>query len=140
MSIIDASVAVKWFVQESDSDRARALLADRYGALHVPDICVVEVSSALVRIANADKVRRDMARQAIAHLIDLIDAGALIREPMMPGQVAEAARLAMDLGHPLKDCVYLALAMDQARDLITADARFAAKARNVYAGVRDLSD
>jgi predicted nucleic acid-binding protein len=49
-----------------------------------------------------------------------------------------ATNLAIDLGHPLKDCIYLALAMELGCDLVTADARFAAKAREVWAGVRVL--
>ncbi len=51
-----------------------------------------------------------------------------------------AARLALDLGHPLKDCIYLALAMELGCDLVTCDARFAAKAKGVWAGVRVLGE
>jgi predicted nucleic acid-binding protein len=44
----------------------------------------------------------------------------------------------MNLGHPLKDCIYLALAMEMSCDLITCDARFAEKAKGAWARVRVL--
>jgi predicted nucleic acid-binding protein len=52
--------------------------------------------------------------------------------------MAQAAALALDLGHPLKDCVYLAMAMELGCDLVTCDARFAEKACEAWAGVRLL--
>ena len=49
--------------------------------------------------------------------------------------VADALRLAVDLDHPIYDCVYLALAYRVGGILVTADTRFANKAvGTVYAG------
>ena len=140
MTVIDASVAVKWFVEEEGSDLARHLLETQQGFLHIPDIFVVEVSAALVRNGNADKARHAIVRAGLYRLIDLIDRRLLILERTPPGQVYEASDLALDLGHPLKDCIYLALAMNLNRPLVTCDMKFAAKARTVYANVRVLGD
>lgn len=38
--------------------------------------------------------------------------------------MAPAARLAHDLDHPVYDCLYLALALQEQRPVITADRRF----------------
>jgi predicted nucleic acid-binding protein len=46
--------------------------------------------------------------------------------------------LAIDIGHPLKDCVYLVLAMELDCELVTCDARFAKKAKSVWGRVRVL--
>lgn len=138
MTVIDASVAVKWFVEEPASEQARALLAKMQGHLHVPDIFVVEVSSALVRNANSVKATQDYYRGALWRLLDLIDQQALLVERTSAGDVVEAASLALDLGHPLKDCIYLALAMKMGCELLTCDLRFADKARGTWSKIRVL--
>ena len=45
-AVVDASVAVKWFVDEPGSNPARQLLETQQDLLHIPEIFVVEVSSA----------------------------------------------------------------------------------------------
>lgn len=138
MTVIDASVAVKWFVDEEGSPLARNLLEAQQGLLHIPDIFVVEVSAALVRNGNIAKADHDKIRAGLHRLIDLIDRQALILERTSPGQVIAASIIALDLGHPLRDCIYLALAMELGCDLVTADARFAAKAREVWGRISVL--
>ncbi len=138
MTVIDASVAVKWFVNEQGSDLAKQLLTIRQGHLHIPDIFVVEVSAVLVRNANADKANQVIFRSGLYRLIDLIDRQSLILERTPAGHVYEASDLAIRLGHPLKDCIYLALAMEMECELVTCDARFAEKAKGVWDRVRVL--
>jgi predicted nucleic acid-binding protein len=138
VSVVDASIAVKWFVEEPGSELARQLLDAESGGLHIPDIFVVEVAATLVRIANQNKSSKETSRASLYHLIDLIDSGALILDRTPPSQSIDAAYLAIDLGHPLKDCIYLALAMEMGCDLVTCDARFAAKTKEVWDRVRVL--
>ncbi|WP_421853490.1 type II toxin-antitoxin system VapC family toxin [Novosphingobium sp.] len=138
MTVIDASVAVKWFVEEAASDQARTLLETMQGHLHVPDIFVVEVSSVLVRNANSAKAEQSYYRAALWRMLDLIDRQALLLERTSPGEVADAAGLALDLGHPLKDCIYLALAMKMGCELVTSDRRFAERALGKWSGIRVL--
>jgi predicted nucleic acid-binding protein len=54
--------------------------------------------------------------------------------------LASAASTAIDIGHPLKDCIYLILAMELDCELMTCDARFAKKARDVWDRVRVLGE
>jgi predicted nucleic acid-binding protein len=136
--VIDASVAVKWFIEEHDSNLAKQLLLKEQGNLCIPDIFVVEVSATLVREANANKAEGEVFRTGLYHLIDMIDRQALVLQRKSPGHIADAGYLAIDLGHPLKDCIYLALAMEQGCELVTADMRFAAKAQGVWDRVRVL--
>lgn len=138
MIVVDASVAVKWFVEELGSGLARQLLDNEKGSLHIPDIFVVEVAATLVRIANQNKASNAMSRNSLFHLIDLIDSGALVLDRTPPSQTIDAANLAIDLGHPLKDCIYLALAMEMDCELVTCDAKFAAKAKGIWERVRVL--
>jgi predicted nucleic acid-binding protein len=136
--VIDASLAVKWYLDEAWADEAEALLIEYEGDIVVPDIFISEVIGALVRRANMAKAMRSDSATATARFQALFDTGSItaIRSP--PPAVVRAATLALDLGHPLKDCLYLALAMELECDLITCDERFAAKAKEVWDHVRVL--
>ena len=139
MIVIDASLAVKWFLEEPESDAARQKLADNLGQITVPDLFVIEVTAALVRNANIHKRTYPAMRAHIADFAALLAGNELQQVRPTPPQVAKAATLALDLGHPLKDCIYLALAVELGCDLVTCDARFAAKAKGVWDRVRVLS-
>jgi predicted nucleic acid-binding protein len=91
----------------------------------------VEVSAALVRKANMDKIQREGVRLLLADFRRRIDAGLVDLRRTASSQIARAADIAIDLGHPLKDCVYLTLALEMDCTLLTADARFAERARRV---------
>jgi predicted nucleic acid-binding protein len=136
--VIDASLSVKWYFDEAWADEAEALLFEYEGDIVVPDIFISEVIGALVRRANMDKAMRSESAAATARFQTLFDTGSItaIRSP--PPAVVRAATLAIDLGHPLKDCIYLALAMELECDLVTCDARFAEKAKGVWDRVRVL--
>jgi predicted nucleic acid-binding protein len=138
--VVDASLAVKWYLLEKLTFEALDLLAEHQGDIAVPDIFIAEVTGALVRSANIDKARRAECEAAIARFMGLFETGALAAFRTETEAIARAAALALDLGHPLKDCIYLVLAMERDCHLVTCDARFAAKARAVHAGLRELAD
>ena len=52
---------------------------------------------------------------------------ALASLPIEP-QLEPALKLAMEIGHPIYDCIYLALALHHQTHVVTADRRFAAAA------------
>ena len=138
MIAIDASLAVKWYRAEDFSLEATALFEANAGNLVAPDLFAIEVVSALVRNANAIKPSRGTMEQAIAAFVAELELGSVRLTRLSARQLTVAANLALDLGLPLKDCIYLALAMELGCDLVTCDARFAAKAKGVWAGVRVL--
>lgn len=140
MIVIDASVAVKWYIAEPDSERAEQLLHRHLGQMIVPDLFLIEVNAALVRKANIDKKHASRSRVHIATVATMTAARDFDSIRLAPDQLLQATELAIDIGHPLKDCLYLVLAMELGCPLVTADARFAAKAREVYGDVRVLGE
>lgn len=140
MIVVDASVAVKWFVEEAHSAQASALISVHSGELAGPDLLCVEVSSALVRNANTVKQSRPHVAAALDRFEALIAESGVSLHRSSHGDIRAAANLAIELGHPIKDCVYLRLAMKLDCPLVTADRRFADKARAIYRDVQVLGD
>lgn len=138
MIVLDASVAVKWYFPETGSDDAIDILNDQATNLVAPDIFAVEVNAALVRKGNMDKSQYDGVCLMIADFeVKLVDMYVeLIRTSIAAH--AKAASIALNIGHPLKDCIYIVLAMELGCQLVTCDAKFAVKARRVWDHVRVL--
>jgi len=120
--VVDASVAVKWLVNELDTDRAEALLEScRVGKCVplAPDILTVEVSSVLWR-----RVRQGSLQPRQAEL--LFASFNRIRPVLkpLPDLCDHAFRLALAYRHSVYDCLYMALALERQCDLVTADEKF----------------
>ncbi len=117
--VVDASVAVKWLVDEPLSAQAAKLLDDDL-PLAAPELLYAEVANALWAIARRGSIDADDVREAL----DLLADAPLTVPSSMKQLMAAAARLAFDLDHPVYDCMYLALAIQEQRPVITADRRF----------------
>ena len=117
--VVDASVAVKWFVEEEYSAEAVRLLESRH-ELHAPRLLASEVGNALWRKARAGELERSKAGTLSAAISD-----APVRWAEDEEYSPEAVRLALALERPVYDCLYLALAHRVGATLVTADARFA---------------
>lgn len=122
--VVDASVAVKWFLNEAESERAAALLAA--GALHAPALLRVEVAAAISRRQRIGALDEADARRL------LIEAHAMLRWPafrfvddnmLLP----RAAEIALQMRHPLQDCLYVACAEQIGGDVVTVDPKFVAR-------------
>lgn len=117
--VVDASVAVKWVLDEPGSAWARALPGS--GAqLLAPDLLPTECGSVLWRMARTGRIDPAMLERFWSRIgaTPLMTCGTGWRE-------ADAAmRLAMRLDHPIYDCLYLALALERGAALATADRRF----------------
>ena len=140
MIVVDASVAVKWFLPEPGSEAAAMLLDRRAGDVTGPDLLGIEVCATLVRGANVEKSNRDEALGYLAKFKSMVGNREIFLQQTVVDGLHRAAQLAISIGHPLKDCIYLQLAMQLGCPLMTADARFAAKARGVYGDVRVLGE
>jgi predicted nucleic acid-binding protein len=115
--VIDASIAVKWYLPEVHSDRAEALLADS-GALLAPDHLYLEVASVLWQRSLRGEIDAATAGQIVAELrtvpIELRHTTEL---------VSDALALALESGCTLEDSLYLALAVQASCPVVTADQR-----------------
>jgi predicted nucleic acid-binding protein len=115
--VIDASVAIKWLVEEEGSEAALALReTDR---LLAPDLLAAECANILWKKARRGELTIDEALFAARLLeraeIELLPTRALLHR---------ATEIAVGLDHPAYDCFYLALAEANDCRFVTADAGF----------------
>ena len=118
--VIDASVAIKWVIDEPDTKEALLLLRHR---LYAPDLLAAECANILWKKVRRGELSPDEAGLA-ARLLERAD----IELAPMRALLETATRLAIALEHPAYDCIYLALAESLSCDLVTADQRLSAKA------------
>ena len=116
--VSDASVAVKWAVEEEDYEKAAQLLSGEH-QLHVPRVLASELANALrnkvISGVLAPHLVAGMLGSALSSLLHWAADEVL---------AADALRIAIGLNHPVYDCVYLALAYQVGGTVVTADTRF----------------
>jgi len=114
--IIDASVIVKWFSDEKDSDKALQIRDDHLASdvkIIVPELLFIEVLNAL-RWKNKDNKTLDFVNQA------LWDTQFQV-EKLTPQILEKANFLSIKYGLSMYDSIYLALSVMYSCPLITAD-------------------
>lgn len=115
--VIDASAAFKLLVEEPGSEQAIALVANN--DVVAPALIHAEIANALwKRVQRGELVADDEMEERLA------DMGRYIRTLDEREVMPDALRIALELRHPVYDCVYLALAESIGADLHTCDARF----------------
>ena len=117
--VVDASVAVKWFVEEEYSADAGRLLEQGH-ELYAPRLLASEVGNALWRKVRTGELERSRAATLAAAISE-----AAVRWTEDEEVCPDAVRLSLALDRPVYDCVYLALAHRLGATLVTADVRFA---------------
>lgn len=122
--VVDASVVVKWLVAEELSDEAASLL-QRESALVAPELVLAEVTNALWAMCR----RGDIGAADFDDAVHALRTAPVAVPHPMRRLAAAAARLALDLDHPVHDCFYLALAVPEQYRVVTADRRFLDKVR-----------
>lgn len=134
--VVDASVAVKWFVSEEDSGKADEVSASNYRLL-APRLIMTEVANALARKAVQKLITpveaAEYARNLPRFLAGFLDIDDLI-EP--------ALHHACSYQHPIYDFIYLEAARRRDTKMLTADQRFVARVRgtNLDKFVTSLSE
>jgi len=121
--VIDASVAVKWFVKEDGHNDAVAILQRRDECLS-PDLMLPEVAGAFdkkIKAGTLDPRQAIEAIKALRNNITIIEGAKFIEASL---------GLASELQHPIADCIYMACAMEVGAKLVTADKIFLKKAAN----------
>ena len=113
--VVDASVAVKWYLTEVGSDSAFALLADAK-SLHAPQLLEIEVANAFLK--NVIKGLADATLWDFTRLQLKRSVGTWYQSGPLVGGAFE---IACALSHPIYDCFYLALARGIGAVCVTAD-------------------
>lgn len=116
MIVVDTSVALKWVLDEPDSDRAREAMDQNPIA---PDVWRVEAANGLRRAVRMG----ELPPQEALRLLKVLDR-APVRDLPTPPLVQAGLELSLLLGHPIYDCLFLALAIEQDCRLLTADDAF----------------
>lgn len=119
--IVDTSVALKWVVAEDGSDRAAAFLG---GDLVAPELLLSELGNALwkkVRKREIDVMQATAAFAEIAAWLPIVTT--------IPVS-SRGLEIALTLGHPVYDCLYLALAEATGWKILTADQRLLANCQD----------
>lgn len=122
--VVDASVAVKWFLPEVHSDEAVRLLRDDY-LLFAPDLIWTELGNVLWKKWRQREIEANMARLILEDFrrfpLEVRSSDTLL---------ATAWAIAEELHQTMYDSLYLALAESKGYRLVTADHRF-------YNGLKD---
>ena len=119
--VIDASVAVKWFVDERSREKARELLRNSI-VRSAPDIVFSEVANALRKKIVAREISFEQASFALDEL-----PSCLPNIVPTPSILHDAFSLSVQLGHPVADCLYLACAQYVGGHLVSDDEKFVRK-------------
>jgi len=119
--VLDASVALKWELPESDSAKAIVLrdnFVARVDELIAPDFFPVEVAHALVRAERKNVLTPAEGAQALQRMLQQLPQ-LFFAVPLLTRayEIASQARMGV------YDCVYVALAERESCSLVTSDQR-----------------
>ncbi|MEQ1619416.1 MAG: type II toxin-antitoxin system VapC family toxin [Terricaulis sp.] len=117
--VIDASVAIKWVVQEPGTPEALAL---RNATLAAPDLLIPECANILWKKHRLGQLTAGEA-SAAAQLLERAD----VELTSMRAHLRAATALAIELDHPAYDCLYIALALEKGCAFAAADHRLLRK-------------
>jgi len=115
--IVDASIVIKWFVTENLREEARQLIVQGH-SLHSPDFVVIE----LANIAWKKVLRKEIDERQAKGIVAASLGGTPIRHRAV-NFAERGTEIALGLGHPVYDCIYIACAEELGSILVTADTR-----------------
>jgi predicted nucleic acid-binding protein len=120
--IIDASIAVMWIAPEAASGAATDLLNRQ--DLAAPDLIAIEVGNAMRRKVVREEITREQAREGL----NLVEARVVLCRTDFR-VLDRSLEMALAIGHPIYDCVYLALAERNQSILVTGDLQLINRAK-----------
>lgn len=130
--VVDASVALSWFLGDEESGEADAALArlEEETAV-VPGLWALEVANALVAAERRGRITEAEA----GRILSLLDALPIEEDPA-PREVTQRTVHGLARSHGLSayDAAYLELAIRRGAELVTLDSRLGGVAGEVGAG------
>ena len=116
--VVDASVAIKWFLPENHSEAALRLLTQPH-TLHAPDLIFSEFGNVLWKRVIRNEISKKEA-DAILEGLRTLNLQVQPSQALIP----LALEIACGENRTVYDSLYLAAAIALQSPLITADARF----------------
>lgn len=119
MIVLDASVVIKWLVDEGGSDPARAYRDEHVSGISpvaVPELLFYEIANVL---ATKSRLTPDESRLAFSAIIDM----ELESYHLGTADYVKSMNLAQRLGVSAYDAAYVSLAEKLSVPLVTADRR-----------------
>lgn len=139
--IVDASLAIKWVLRESDSDTARALLKEWAKAgkeITAPALFTYEITNIIYRRIERRLLTYEEAMQALANMFSI---GILLDFSHFESVSTQAMVLAHRFHTPATyDAHYLALAAHRNCECWTADTRLWNTVKGKLSWVRWIGD
>ncbi|WP_406678074.1 type II toxin-antitoxin system VapC family toxin [Moorella sp. ACPs] len=120
--VVDASVAVKWYIPEPCSERAVELLeraAKGDCRLWAPDLIYAEVGNVLWKKCMRGEIGEEDARKILGAMVKAFPASVAGSQALLPA----AFEIAYGYRRTLYDSLYIALAVAKNGVFITADER-----------------
>lgn len=139
--VVDTSIALKWVLEEVDSDKADTLLAEwiKKGMLIIaPDLLAYEITNALYRKVRKGEITLDRAKEALAEI-----SLAEIEFDFSPDFALSTRAIELANHFSLSatyDSHYLALAERKGCELWTADLRMWNSVKGKLDWVRWMGD
>ena len=136
MLVVDSNVVVKWFVDESLHAEARHIYKYQQDIL-APEFVLVEVANVTWKKVRRKEIGADQAYEIINLAFKALPG--FIHSPDI---LVQATKLAIELAHPVYDCLYLACINESRDALVTGDKRFFNKVKDTRFGdrIRFLDD
>lgn len=127
--VVDASVALKWVLQEDLSEAARALVSAQ--TLIAPNLLMIECGNVLWASVRRKQIDKQRAIEGLAKIM-----ATPLRLHAEANLLPLALTIAFDVDRSAYDSLYLALAVQESAVLVTADEKFfrAVDAHPVYRG------
>ncbi|CAN5411349.1 type II toxin-antitoxin system VapC family toxin [soil metagenome] len=135
--VVDASVTVRWELNDSDSDKARRLrvaYAHRIHELFAPETIVWETANSLLKAERQKNIPPGEA--------EFLYYDFLRTQPILTSAgpfVARAMRIALRAHAGLYDVFYVLLAQREQCELVTADQRLINNLQPAFPFIRPLS-
>ncbi len=116
--VVDASVAIKWFLPQVYADNARDLLTNNHNLL-APDLLFPEVGNILWKEVRFSLATAEEAK-AVITAFNALPLQVYASKPLM----SLAIDIALKTQRTVYDCLYLSLAISERCQMVTADKKF----------------
>ncbi|MCG8510354.1 MAG: DUF3775 domain-containing protein [Rhodospirillales bacterium] len=128
MLVVDASVVIKWFVDEPLHAEARHIYKYQRDIL-APEFVLVEVANVVWKKVRLREIEAEQAHGIIDLIFEAVPTLVGLQDILF-----QATNFAMELDHPVYDCLYLACIGGPQDALVTGDKRFFNKVQGTRFG------